>query len=159
MRGGRFTVMGFTEAELGLVLAAVFAAVGVSAVYEPPAPKPPDNTKFLTVMKERDSIAAAFDRFRDSVRSTKMPQCWEKGEPRAAIAQVRVLGRDRYGLNGQTVTFSQIRSRFAAQIARGDSLGCHYLVRAQLTRGADAIAQSTAVWRLRTLFDVDDRPR
>lgn len=151
--------MGFTEAELGLVLAAVFAAVGVSSLYEQPVTPPADESKYVDAIRQRDSIAVAFDRFRDSVRSTKVPQCWEKGEPRAPIAQIRVLGRDRYGLQGETVTFDRIRARFAPQIARADSLGCRYLVRATLTRGVDAIAQATAVWRLRTYFDVDDRPR
>jgi hypothetical protein len=156
----RFTVMGFTEAELGLVLAAVFAAVGVSVFYESaPAAPPPDDSRYVEAIRQRDSIAVAFDRFRDSVRSTKVPQCWEKGEPRDPIAQVRVLGRDRYGMNGETLSFSQIRARLAPRIARGESLGCRYVVRARLTSGVDAVDQSAAVWRLRAHFDVDDRPR
>jgi hypothetical protein len=152
--------MGFTEAELGFVLAAVFAAVGVSMLYEYPAPAPPpDESKYVEAVRQRDSLALAFDRFRDSVRSTKVPQCWERGEPRAPVAHVRVLARDRYAMNGQTLSFARVRARLASRIARGDSLGCRYVVRALPTSGVDAIDQAAAVWRLRTHFDVDDRPR
>jgi len=176
----RFTVMGFTEAELGFVLAAVFAAVGVSTLQDYPVAAV-DKGKYDEAVRQRDSIAGAFDRFRDStadaldrfrdsaavalnrlrdsVRSTKTPQCWEKGEPRAPIAELRVVARDRYELKGERLSFREIRSRFAPQIARAEALKCRYLVRAHLTSGVDAVAQASAVWRLRAHFDVDDRPR
>ena len=160
----RFTVLGFTEAELGFVLAALFAAVAVQAVESGKA-KAAAVQDATIVALQRDSIARKFKEFRDSVakipvqkRSSKVPQCWEKGEPRAPIATLRVLGANRYELEGQETTIAGVRARLAAQIARSDSLKCRYVVRAQLTRGVDAVDQARAVWSLRTHFDVNDRP-
>jgi hypothetical protein len=161
----RFTVLGFTEAELGFVLAALFAAVAVQAVEAGKAKESAVQDAAVVAM-QRDSIAREFKEFRDSVaklpvvkRSSKVPQCWEKGEQRDPIATLRVLGANRYELAGQEMTITGVRERLAAQIARSDSLKCRYVVRAQLTRGVDAVDQARAVWSLRTHFDVNDRPQ
>ena len=161
----RFTVLGFTEAELGFVLAALFAAVAVQAVESGKAKAAAVQDAAVVVM-QRDSIAREFKAFRDSVaklpmqkRSSKVPQCWEKGEQRDPIATLRVLGANRYELEGQELTIAGVRARLGAQIARSDSLKCRYVVRAVLTRGVDAVDQARAVWSLRTHFDVNDRPQ
>ena len=88
-----------------------------------------------------------------------MPQCWEKGETTTVIAELDVLGANRFRMNGATLNVEQVRDRLASFIARGDSLDCRYIVRARPTAGIDAVQQSDAVWRLRRYFDVNDRPR
>ena len=156
----RFTVMGFTEAELGFVLAAVFAALAVSGLTSQ------DGAAKLaakndTLARRYDSVSTAFAAYRDSVRkkSNKTPRCSEKGESSDAIADLRIVGRDAYEVGGQRLTFKDVTSRFAAQIDRSAKLGCHYLVRTIATAGVDGPDHSAAVAKLWTRFDVSERQR
>jgi len=156
----RFTVMGFTEAELGFVLAAVFAALAVSALV------PQQGTVNLaakndTLTRKYDSVSTAFATYRDSVRkkSNKTPRCSEKGEPADAIADIRIRGRDSYELSGERMTFRSLEARLAPQIDRSTALGCRYLVRTIATRGVDGPDHSAAVVKLWARFDVNERQR
>jgi len=176
----KFTIMGFTEAELGFVLAAVFIVVAVGAIHDRDAAAASVRDG-MVVVAERDSLRVLHDSLtaeiarirttesrvgllRDSIAaleakiSTKVPQCWEKGESSAPVANVDVLAADRFRLNGEALTIGQVRERLAHFIARGDSLGCRYIVRARPVAGVDARVQADAVWRLRRWFDVNDRP-
>jgi hypothetical protein len=154
----RFTVMGFTEAELGFVLAAVFAAMAVAGLS---AQQTHDTVvaKSDTLQKKYDSVSAAFAAYKDSVRkkSNKTPRCSEKGESANAIAEFQILGSDAYDLAGERLTFADIESRFAPQIARSASLGCRYLVRTIATSGVDGPDHSMAIGKLWTRFDVTER--
>jgi hypothetical protein len=156
----RFTVMGFTEAELGFVLAAVFAALSVSALV------PQQETVNLaakndTLARKYDSVSTAFAAYRDSVRkkSNKTPRCSEKGEPADPIADIRIRGRNAYELRGERVTFRGLEARLAPQIDRSAALGCHYLVRTIATPGVDGPDHSAAVVKLWARFDVSERQR
>jgi hypothetical protein len=171
----RFTIIGFTEAELGFVLAAPFIVVAVATVHERDA----SAATIVARQAVTDSLEAAAEAARDTAGmlrertvvlhdsitaleakiSTKVPQCWEKGEPATAVAEVDVLGANRFRLNGQDSTIDGVRARPAPLIARADSRGCRYIVRARPTAGIDAVQQSAAVWELRRHFDVNDRPR
>jgi hypothetical protein len=170
----RFTVMGFTEAELGFVLAAVFAGIAVQMLNDRDANAVDlDNLRGAAIA--RDSLAAEFRRYRDSVRvemdhlrqslkvlnvqSTKVPQCWERGEKAEPVADVLVLGANLFELGGETLPIDGVRERLKGYIERGTSLHCRYVVRARPTSGVDAVDQSDAVWKLRQHFDVNDRPR
>jgi hypothetical protein len=170
----RFTIIGFTEAELGFVLAALFIAIAVTTIHERDA----SAASVADRQAAADSLGAVADAARDTVGmlrhrttllndsitaleakiSTKVPQCWEKGEPATAVAEVDVLGANRFRLNGEEVGMGGVQARLAAFIARGDSLGCRYVVRARPTAGIDGVQQSAAVWALRRHFDVNDRP-
>ena len=156
----RFTVMGFTEAELGFVIAAVFAALSVSSLAS--QAKPNDLTAKNDSLAHRvDSVTRAFEAYRDSVhkRSNKTPRCSEKGESPAPIADVRILGRNAYQLGDDTLAFRDLENRLAPQIERSASLGCRYLVRTIATRGVDGPDHSAAVSRLWSHFDVSERQR
>ena len=156
----RFTVMGFTEAELGFVLAAVFAALAASAL-APQQSAANLAAKNDTLSKKYDSVSTAFAAYRDSVRkkSNKTPRCTEKGEPADPIADIRILGRDTYDVGGERMTFRGLETRLAPQIERSTSLGCHYLVRTIATRGVDGPDHSAAVVKLWARFDVSERQR
>jgi hypothetical protein len=160
MKTRRFTVMGFTEAELGFVLAAVFAALAASAL-TPQQSAATLAAKNDTLSKKYDSVSTAFAAYRDSVRkkSNKTPRCTEKGEPADPIADLRILGRDAYELRGERLTFRALEARLAPQIERSTSLGCHYLVRTIATPGVDGPDHSAAVVRLWARFDVSERQK
>src|SRR5437764_225612 len=125
----RFTVMGFTEAELGFVLAAVFAALAVSAM-TPQQSQANLAAKNDTLARKYDSVSTAFASYRDSVRkrSNKTPRCSEKGESADPIADVRILGRNTYELRGERLTLRDLEARLAPQLDRSNALGCHYVV-------------------------------
>lgn len=156
----RFTVMGFTEAELGFVLAAVFAVLSVASLSTQQSAESLA-AKQDTLARKYDSVSTAFAAYRDSVRkrSNKTPRCSEKGEPADAIAELRIVGRDAYDLRGERLAFRQLESRLAPQIDRSRQLGCHYLVRTIATPGVDGPDHSAAVGRLWTRFDVSERQR
>lgn len=160
----RFTVLGFTEAELGFVLAATFAAFGVAFSAPDEAADAAiarADSAYKSAAKSRDSIQAALTAFRDSVRkkSNLTPPCYEKGESRTPIAEVAIAGRDRYLLDGTPVDFATIEARFADAIARSTALGCKYHVIARARAGVDAPVHSAAMSRLKTRFYVDERAR
>lgn len=156
----RFTVMGFTEAELGFVLAAVFAVLSVASLTTQQSAEALA-AKQDTLTRKYDSVSTAFAAYRDSVRkrSNKTPRCSEKGESAEVIAELRILGRDAYELRGEELTFRELESRLAAQIDRSRQLGCHYLVRTIATPGVDGPDHSAAVVRLWSRFDVSERQR
>jgi hypothetical protein len=156
----RFTVMGFTEAELGFVIAAVFAALSVSVIHDrvPSTDLLAENRRLAT---QRDSVARAFAAFKDSARkrSNKVPRCAEKGETAEPVADLRILGRDSYELAGQRLNAAAVARQLDSLVARGRTLECRYLVRTHATAGVDGPDHSAAVRRLWALFDVDERDR
>jgi hypothetical protein len=149
--------MGFTEAELGFVLAALFAALAVSERSETQSRE----ARTRALEHQRDSVTLAFKAYRDSVRkrSNKTPRCTEKGESPEPIAELRVLGRDLYSMGGERVTSGQVFTKLSSWIDKSKILECHYLVRTIATPGVDGPAHSAAVRRLWSRFDVDDRDR
>lgn len=167
--------MGFTEAELGFVLAALFIAVAIAAINERDASAVSVDeyvTAADSLEAEREALRDTVGVLRDTVGilsdslaaleariSTKVPQCWEKGQQREPVADVAVLGANRFRMNGSTVDINGIRERLASFIALADSLDCRFVVRARPTSGIDAVQQSAAVWQLRRYFDVNDRPQ
>ena len=171
----RFTIMGFTEAELGFVLAALFIAVAIAAINERDASAVSVDEYVSaadSLRTEREALRDTVGVLRDTVAvlsdslaaleariSTKVPQCWEKGQQREPVADVTVLGANRFRMNGQTLDIDGIRARLAAFIAVADSLDCRFVLRARPTSGIDAVQQSAAVWQLRRYFDVNDRPQ
>jgi len=160
----RFTVLGFTEAELGFVLAAAFAAFGVA--YTAPdasadAALARADSAYRAAAKSRDSVSAALRALRDSVRkkSNLTPPCHEKGEARTPIAEITIVGANRYLLEGESLTFSDLETRFAPFIERSTTLGCRYSVVARARSGVDAPIHSAAMARLKSRFYVDERAR
>jgi hypothetical protein len=154
----RFTVMGFTEAELGFVLAGVFAALSLSGLSAQQSTASAA-ARSDTLARRYDSLSAAFAAYRggEKKRSNKTPRCSEKGESPNAVAELRVLGRDLYELDGESLTYRQVEVRLQPQIARSEQLGCRYLVRTIATPGVDGPDHSAAVSRLWAHFDVNER--
>lgn len=160
----RFTVLGFTEAELGFVLAAAFAAFGVAYASEDSTARVAlvrSDSALKAEKKARDSAEAALKALRDSVRrkSNLTAPCYEKGEPRAPIAEITILGTDRYLIAGDTIRFAQVEERLAAQIARSAALQCKYGVVAHAMPGVDAPMHAAAMSKLKNRFYVDERAR
>lgn len=159
--------MGFTEAEIGFVIAALFAAMAVASFDDlRETINTVDSLKIelADTQRERDTTAAALQSAEAELavlrkKSTKRPQCWEMGESREAVADIAVLGANQFEVNGRVLNEVGVAALLADKIAIGNKLGCNFVLRARPTPGVDAGAHSDAVWRLRRLFDVNDRPR
>jgi hypothetical protein len=106
-------------------------------------------------------VVRAFAAFKDSARkrSNKMPRCAEKGETAEPVADLKILGRDSYELDGQRVNAAGVARQLDSLVARSRALECRYLVRTHATAGVDGPDHSAAVRRLWALFDVDERDR
>ena len=145
------------------MLAAVFAALAASALAPLAQQQNAVNlaAKNDTLSKKYDSVSTAFAAYRDSVRkkSNKTPRCSEKGEPADAIADVRILGRNAYGIRRRATDLPRLEARLAPQIERSIALGCHYLVRTIATPGVDGPDHSAAVVKLWARFDVSERQK
>ena len=151
----RFTVMGFTEAELGFALAAFFIAVGVGFLQQRNVLEVEDKR----VRIENDSLKALIDSLeaRLALRSRLTPPCSEKGESGEPVARVQILAADLYELNGTATGFSGVQSRLGTAITRSKRLGCRYTVEVQPIPGMEATEFSRATARLRSLFYVRER--
>lgn len=165
----KFTVMGFTEAELGFVLAAFFAAVSVAYEHEredaigktlsAEAALAAASTELEAARAHRDSLRRRHQILLDSIarKSNLTPPCTEKGEPDVPIAQITVLAADSYLIGGVETTFANVRRRLSAQIQRQRELGCMYYVHVLAVRGVDAPIFSAATRRVRGVFHVRER--
>jgi len=160
----RFTIIGFTEAELGFVLAAAFAAIGVSYSTNAAAvarKRTSADSAYVAERAAHDSVARAMQALRDSLRkkSNLTPLCSERGESWQPVADLTVTGGNSYRTQGQTIGFDELRSLLAAPIATSARLRCKFRVIVHATPGVDAPEHSLAVARLKTLFYVDERQR
>ena len=174
--GRRFTVMGFTEAELGFALAAFFVAVGAGYLNE----RNQLDDRQGSIKAEADSLRSALDSVRsglDSVRSSLdslrtahtelqgtigkrsnlTPPCSEKGESDRPIARLTILVSGTYDLEGRTLSFADVAKRLEGTIAKSRRLGCRYTVQVTAADGVDARTFSRANGRLRGLFYVRER--
>jgi hypothetical protein len=151
----RFTVMGFTEAELGFALAAFFVAVGAGFLQQ----KVEVEQREQLAQIENDSLRALIDSLeaRLAMRSRLTPPCSEKGESSEPVARLLIRDGDRYEIDGDLVEFTEVRDRLGGPIARSKRLGCRYTVEVVATTGVEAPLFSRATGRLRTLFYVRER--
>lgn len=160
-----FSVMGFTEAELGFVMAALFAALSFVAMAQnenltqQALAADVSRSSLASIKAERDSLRRALATLRDSIqkRSNLTPYCYEKGEPRGNIAEMMVASDDAYVVGGDTLTYANVVDRLANKIARSSQLGCMYQVRALPVQGVDATVHSRAVIRLKRYFRVSEQ--
>jgi len=157
--------MGFTEAELGFVLAAVFAALAMTGLVAQQS-QSVDKVKKENIVarddsltRRLDSLSKAFVAYRDSVhkKSNKIPRCSERGEPATPIAVFRILGADSFEMGGERLNFATLTARLAPQIQKSQGLGCRYLVQTIATSGVDGPDHSRAIGKLWTRFDVAER--
>ena len=160
----RFTVMGFTEAELGFVIAGVFAALTVAAL-EPRVDVQNERRtaveKLAVLQRERDSLARLVDTLLVATkkRSNKTPGCAEKGQADEPIKSIRVLGRDLYEVDGSQLTFHEVEHELSIWITKSRQLGCRYRIIAFATPGVDGPDHSAAMVKLRLHFDAWERER
>jgi hypothetical protein len=154
----RFTVLGFTEAELGFVLAALFVAIAGYQIVEARSADAgaesaagrlalaQDSLRALQQELEvaRDSLALAreeAERLRadaerlqlEAERLTRLtsrltPYCSERGETAQPVAHLVVVNPTTYRLEGSQLTIGGVTSRLSRWLDVSREKGCRFSV-------------------------------
>ena len=138
----RFTIIGFTEAELGFVLAALFAALAGHHVAKARADQPhgPGLRDSVTGLEHRIST---LEREADSLRkltSRLPPFCSERGETSNSIARIVVTSATTYRLDNVAGPIDTVLGRLGSWLARSKSLECRYRIDVAPARGMAAVS-------------------
>jgi hypothetical protein len=158
------TIIGFTEAELGLVLALVFLVLwlvssrpAIAIDKAPPtAVVPKDSADLLAARVESLMVVnAALELSLDSLRpkrSRLAPSCAEAHVADGPLFTVRVEGVDSYLIDGQAYTWSGLLEKSALARAVAARAKCRQQIRVSTDPSISAAAYSTALRRLRSEF-------
>ena len=133
---GRSTVMGFTEAELGFVLAALFIAIAGSTLSRAKAerdsrPVPTDTT---ALVERVTSLHAEVQQLKDentelrALTSQLTPPCDERGETRESVARVTVRTATTYMLNGREMPVDSVFARLQVWIDKSQAKRCRFYI-------------------------------
>jgi len=165
----RFSIIGFTEAELGFIAAILlFAAMSAhrTAVAKPVSqPTPAVSRKdfenlqrqFSQEIRKNVALQHELDRQRN-LRSRQKPSCIERHIAQDFVAEIQVTGIDQFQLEDETYDMKGLLQRFSPQFKQAQDAGCVQSIRA--TPGTN-ISTSDYVRAMNALgrhFYLDDRP-
>jgi hypothetical protein len=139
----RFSVIGFTEAEVGfiaaiLLLAAFYSKVPWNSQPKPsptrqtaPTPHPvnaiPDVGKLKAqiagLQGDVAKLQSELNRHRH-IQSVQKPSCIERGIARTFIADVRVFGEDDFEIEGESYDLAGLRYRVSQPLQQAKDAGC-----------------------------------
>ena len=145
----RFTVLGFTEAELGFVLATLFVAISgyqiveargageLSAAAGQQVAATQDSLRKAqdSLRVARESLAAARDSVtlaREEVESLRRltsrltPYCSERGETDQPIARIVVMDARTYRMDGTQMPITGVTSRLSRWLTVSREKGCRF---------------------------------
>lgn len=143
---GKFTVMGFTEAELGFVLAGTFVAIvglQISRAQSLENEKRALAIQLATEHARIDSLRDVNARLQDSLialkkKSNMIPSCAERGLGDASIATVTALPHHVFSVNGAQLDSEGLIQEFSESLHKGDSiLHCKFFVEMRHQAGLD----------------------
>lgn len=126
----KFTLMGFTEAELGFLLAAVFAATAASQAAHMKKASATRADSIATLRKTVQVLSDSLARIPHNAekRSMKPPNCWERGEPNVSVAQMTIVSGSTLRFRGEIIPTIEIAKRLASYVTRSQELACRYRV-------------------------------
>lgn len=149
----RFSVLGFTEAELGFVLAALFVAISGYQIVEASRADEETQDAVLELDAARDSIARLTEdrhALSDSVASLEQrvlvaeeelermmrlrsgftPACSERdGIDDDLIAEIGILGSETFELGGERMGISGVLNRLSPYLRTAEERQCRFYVR------------------------------
>jgi hypothetical protein len=149
----RFSIIGFTEAELGFIVAILlFAAMSshrVAIAKPAPRPTPAVSRKDFENLKRQYSQLAlsnaeeiqknlALQRALDkqsNLRSRQKPSCKERNIAQGFVGEVEVAGIDQFQLKGKTFDMDGLVQHFSTELKQAQGAGCVQTIR--VTPGAN----------------------
>ena len=146
----RFSIIGFTEAELGFIAAVLLFAAFISKVRPASHTIPADQWKSIerqladdAAMKSRIAelrrinaeqarqnllLQAELNRER-TLRSRQKPSCIERGVARGFVADVQIAGVNRFAIGGESCDLTGLLRRLSPQIEQAKAAGCVQSIR------------------------------
>jgi hypothetical protein len=128
--------MGFTEAELGFVLAALFIAVAGSALakvrtVEQSRPAPADTTAMvqqIEVLRNENLQLRDENNQLRALTSQMTPSCDERGETRESVARVTVTSSNGYLLDNVAMPVDTVLAKLGFWIEKGKAKRCRFYI-------------------------------
>src|SRR6266511_6189547 len=149
----RQSVIGFTEAELGLFIAILFLALFVSAPgknADPPYVTLPKAT--VDSLRQRVQVLTLqLDTLRGR-RSKQRPSCREKGLTNDYLLDVGVLSASSFQVGRRVYNAAQLLESVRSSIDRALSAGCVHQIRVRYRSGLSAGEYDEAVRTLERHF-------
>lgn len=150
----RFTVLGFTEAELGFVLATLFVAVSGYQIVEASSASDGALVARDETAQVQDSLQTAQQGLRlvqDSLRVAKdeleslrrltsrlTPYCSERGESDQPIARITVVDPRTYRVDGASLQLAGVTERLGRWLDISRTKGCRFGVEVVPAQGLAA---------------------
>jgi len=139
----RFSIIGFTEAELGFIVA-VLLFVAMSAHRSTVAPPAPQTTvarlaaqptpvvslrdyekvqrQYSQEVEKNLALRRELDQ-RTNLRSRQKPSCIERHVAQHPVAEIQVTGRNQFRLEGETYDIETLLERLQLQLKQGARRG------------------------------------
>jgi hypothetical protein len=164
----RFTVLGFTEAELGFVLAALFVAVSgyqvvaAAGAGEDSAATAEQAARLQgTLVATRDTLGDVRDSLTQSraelerlrrLTSRLTPYCSERGETDQPVARIVVVDASTYRMDGAQMPIAGVTARLSRWLETSREKGCRFGIEVVPGAGLGADAFMRAREPLSRLF-------
>jgi hypothetical protein len=159
----RQSVIGFTEAELGLVLAVVGLSLWASIT-----PRTPGTVEIRS--EELDSLRRAaaeavhargtLDSLREVVdkmpgRSNQTPTCVEKGFATRVIADIRIVDANEFVVEEARLSMDELLDRLAGPLAYARENECRHSVRVHVESNVSPESFTAAFKAIRVRFNTE----
>jgi hypothetical protein len=124
----RSPLIGFTEAELGFVIAAVIAATAslTKAESQPPAPPAPDSSVVVRVDSGTVVTPIVDSAIVKAGRRDELPYCSQLGLEVSPLEPITILGATRYVVHGSPMSVTELKARLADAVTRSTARQCKY---------------------------------
>lgn len=168
----RFSIIGFTEAELGFV-SAILLFAALSARPHPGVQRgskllPPTRAVSLKdfemlqnqckqLARENSNLRSRMDR-RSHLRSRQKPSCVELKVEKSFIADLQVFATNSFQVNGQLYNLDELLKKLGPEMGKAKEKDCVQSVRASPNSRVSSNDYVRAVNSLQRYFYVDSRP-
>jgi hypothetical protein len=153
-------VIGFTEAELGLVLGCLFLVLwllSISTTSQKPTPPGISRDSAAALLASLAENSRVLDSIRRTVDSTAKASnltatCAWKRFAQGPIGDVRVVGASLFVFRGQTVTWNELQHVLASELAIARDKHCIQQLRVRVDPRLSSPDYQSALLRLRGVF-------
>ena len=124
----RSPLIGFTEAELGFVIAAVIAATASLSNAESPPPDPEltDSTVVVSTDPGAPPVPKVDTTIAKPGRRDELPYCTQFGLKASPLETISILNAAKYVVSGDTIDVTALKARLATAVSQSTSRQCKY---------------------------------
>ena len=124
----RSPLIGFTEAELGFVIAGVIAAAATltKAESQPPEPELKDSVAVVAIDSAPPAATVVDTSIVKPGRRDELPYCTQFGLKASPIEPISILDSARYVVSGHTIGLKALKTRLAKAESESAARQCKY---------------------------------